>query len=197
LDKSLLPALIGAASGALVAAIGWFAVHGLSTRREVAARRDAAARDHLEKQIEELYGPLLGLIQHSRMAFAVAARRLPTNANKQIDFDRFKDHDGEIWDFFVENFFLPVNAQIRHLIRSKMHLLEAGILPKSFEQFFVHEVQLEALHRLWKEKHVRSPGIVGPGWPMDFEADVQGVLDTLRKRHQAFLRRLGAASAAN
>jgi hypothetical protein len=59
MDKGLLSALIGAVSGAVVAAIGWFVVHGLSTRREVAARRDGAARDHLEKQIEELYGPLL------------------------------------------------------------------------------------------------------------------------------------------
>jgi hypothetical protein len=74
-----------------------------------------------------------------------------------------------------------------------MHLLESGILPKSFDEFFLHEMQLEALHRLWKEKGVRSPGIVGPGWPIDFESDVQTVLDKLRERHQVFLRRLGAA----
>lgn len=176
MEKSLLSVLTGAASGGLVTAIGWFVVHSLSLRREIAARRDVAARDHLEKQIKELYGPLLGLIQHSRMAFAGAALRLPANAGKQIDFDRFKDSDGEVWDFFVENFFLQVNAQIQHLVRTKMHLLEQGILPKSFEELFLHEVQLEALHRLWKEKRVRSPGIVGPGWPMDFEPNVQGVL---------------------
>lgn len=193
MNSSLYPALIGAVSGTIVAAIGWFVVHGLSLRRELAARRDTAARDHLEKQIEELYGPLLGLIQHSRMAFALAARRLPTNNDQQIDFARFKDSDGEIWDFFVEEYFFPVNGQIRQLIRSKMHLLESGILPKTFEAFFSHEVQLEALHRLWKEKRVRSPNIVGPGWPMAFESDVQTVLDKLRERHQLFLRRLGAA----
>jgi hypothetical protein len=44
------------------------------------------------------------------MAFAVAAKRLPANAAQQIDFNRFKENEGEIWDFFVENFFLPVNA---------------------------------------------------------------------------------------
>jgi hypothetical protein len=190
-DSALLPAVIGAMSGAVVAAIGWFVAHVLSSRREIFARRDSAARDHLEKQIEELYGPLLGLIQHSKMAFAVAARKLPTNAG-QIEFSRFSELDGEIWRFFIENYFLPVNRDIRHLIRSKMHLLEAGVLPNSFYDFFMHEVQFEALHRLWKEKGVDSSGISGPGWPMSFESDVQAVLDQLRLRHQSFLRRIGA-----
>jgi hypothetical protein len=179
-------------AGAVVAAIGWFVAHALSSRRESFARRDSAARDHLEKQIEELYGPLLGLIQHSRMAFAVAARKLPTNAAGQIEFSQFSDIDGDIWRFFIENYFLPVNRDIRHLIRSKMHLLEAGVLPKSFDDFFMHEVQFEALHQLWKEKGVDSSGIGGPGWPVGFESDVQAVLDQLRLRHQSFLRRIGA-----
>ena len=194
MDKTLLPAIIGAFAGAIVAAVGWFAVHGLSSRREAAARRDNAARDHLERQIEQLYGPLLGLIQHSRMAFSVAVKKLPTNASGQIDFASFSDRDVEIWRYFIDSYFLPVNAEIRALIRSKMHLLEAGILPKSFEDFFAHEVQFEALHRLWKEKGVDSSEISGPGWPMDFESDTQLVLNRLRTRHQLFLVRLGVAA---
>ena len=110
-----------------------------------------------------------------------------------MQFVRFSAHDGEIWRFFVEQYFLPVNAKIRDLIRSNMHLLEAGILPKTFDAFFAHEVQFEALHRLWKEKGVASPGDPGLGWPREFESDVQTTLDELRLRHQRFLRRLGAA----
>jgi hypothetical protein len=132
MDKNLLPAIIGAISGAFVAAIGWFVLHGLSSRRESAARRDNAARSYLEKQIEELYGPWLGLIEHSRTAFAVARRKLPHTASGQIDFGQFSDGDGEIWRFFIEHYFLPGNAEIRRLLRSKMHLLESGVLPRSF-----------------------------------------------------------------
>ena len=193
MDKTLLPAIIGALTALLVAAVGWFAVHVLASRREVAARRDNATRDHLERQIEQLYGPLLGLIQHSRMAFDVAQSKLP-NKNGKIDFSRFSDRDAQIWRYFVESYFVPVNAQIRELIRSKMHLLEAGIVPESFAKFFAHEVQLEALHRLWKEKGEHSSDIHGPGWPMDFESETQVVLDQLRMRHQHFLRRLGVAA---
>jgi hypothetical protein len=192
MDKSLLPAVIGAASAALVAVIGWLVVHVLSSRRDLQARRNAAARDHLEKQIERLYGPLLGLIQHTRRAFDVACKILPCDQGK-VAFPRFSSQDGETWRFFVEQYFVPVNAKIRDLIRSNMHLLEAGILPESFEAFFLHEVQLEALHRLWKEKGVdTSRTAPSLGWPMGFESDVQTTLDELRLRHQTFLRRLGA-----
>jgi hypothetical protein len=193
MDKSLLPAVIGAAAGALVAALGWLVVHALSSRRELIARRDLAARDHLEKQIEQLYGPLLGLIQHSRLAFEVAARILPKRPDGQIEFPRFSPRDSEVWHFLVEEYFLPVNAKIRDLMRSKMHLFDEGFLPKSFDAFFAHEVQFEALHRLWKEKGIDSPGVVSLGWPAGFEAEVQAILDSLRLQHQAFLRRLGAS----
>jgi hypothetical protein len=192
-DKGFIPALIAAAvSGALVV-IGWFVLNALSRRREIAAQRDIAARVYLENQIEQLYGPLLGLIQYSRMAFSVAAKKLATDVSGRIDFSRFSALHSEIWHFFIESYFLPVNSEIRQLIRSKMHLLESGILPKSFEDFFRHEVQFEALHRLWKEKGVESPEISGPGWPNDFESDVKTVLDRLRLRHEFFLQRLGAS----
>jgi hypothetical protein len=127
------------------------------------------------------------------MAFNVAAKKLPTNASGRIDFLSFSGRDTEVWRYFIDSYFIPVNAEIRQLIRSKMHLLEAGNLPKSFEEFFAHEVQFEALHRLWKEKGVESPETSGPGWPKAFESDTQLVLNALRTRHQLFLRRLGVA----
>lgn len=123
----------------------------------------------------------------------MAAKKLPTDSAGRIDRSRFSGADGEIWRFFIENYFLPVDAEIRQLIRTKIHLLESGILPKSFEDFFSHEVEFEALHKLWKQKGVASPEIRGPGWPKEFESDVKTVLDRLRLQHQAFLLRLGAS----
>jgi hypothetical protein len=163
--SALLPALIGAISGAIVAGIGWFVTHTLAIKREELARRDNTAREHLESQIKELYGPLLGLIQHSRIVFEVAAKVLPASGDGQIEFSRFSERDGEVWRFFIESYFLPVNEEIRQLIRSRMYLLKDGVLPKSFEDFFVHEAQFEVLHRLWKEKAVDSSHISGHGWP--------------------------------
>jgi hypothetical protein len=185
----ILSAIIG--SSALTAVIGWFIIHRLTMQREETARRDNASRMHLEAQIEQLYGPLLGLIQHSRIIFEVAAQKLPTKDNL-IDFTQFSAIDCDIWHFFVESYFLPINARIRDLIRAKMHLLDIGILPKSFEVFFLHEVQFEALHRLWKEKNLDSFSVQGEGFPLSFEEDVLATLDKLRIQHQVFLKQLGA-----
>lgn len=190
--STLLPALIGAISGAIVAGIGWFVTHTLTIKREELARRDNAAREHLESQIKELYGPLLGLIQHSRIIFEVASKVLPTSNDGQIESSRFSERDEEVWRFFIESYFLPVNEEIRRLIRSRMYLLQDGALPKSIEDFFIHEAQFEVLHRLWKEKAVDSSHISGLGWPSKLEPQVQATLDHLRKQHQKFLWRLGA-----
>jgi hypothetical protein len=46
--SALLPALIGAISGALVAGIGWFVTHTLAIKREELARRDNTARSTLK-----------------------------------------------------------------------------------------------------------------------------------------------------
>ena len=75
-----------------------------------------------------------------------------------------------------------MNKEIRQLIRSRMYLLKDGVLPKSFEDFFVHEAQFEVLHRLWKEKAVDSSHISGHGWPSEFELQVQTSLDHLREQ---------------
>ncbi len=200
--NTLLPALIGAISGAIVASIGWFVTHTLAVKREELARRDNTSREYIESQIKELYGPLLGLIQHSRIVFEVAAKLLPASGDGRIEFSRFSERDGEVWHFFIERYFLPLNEEIRRLIRSRMYLLKDGVLPKSFEDFFVHEAQFEVLHRLWKEKAVDSSHISGHGWPSEFEPQVQTTLDHLGEQHQTFLRRLGAIeergrSAAN
>jgi hypothetical protein len=189
---ALIPALIGAVSGAIVAGVGWLVTHVLASKREELARRNSAAREHLARQIQELYGPLLGLIQHSRMVFEVAAKVLPTRPDGPLDRSRFSEREHEVYRFFIERYFLPSNAEIRRLIRSKMHLLGGGLLPGSFQEFFIHEAQFETLHRLWKEKGVDFSQITGPGWPPEFERQVQRTLDQLRERHQTFLQRLGA-----
>jgi hypothetical protein len=188
----LLNTLLG--TGVLIGVVGWFVSHRLTSRREETARRDNAARSHLEAQIEQLYGPLLGHIQYSRFVYEVATHRLAPSPSEPIDFTKLSTNEGEIWRFFVESYFLPNNARIRDIIRAKMHLLDEGILPQSFEAFLRHEAQFEALHRLWKEKEVETPpskSMQSGGWPLNFEQDVAETFGNLRSRHQAFLRRLG------
>ncbi|MFM0521836.1 hypothetical protein PQR08_30895 [Caballeronia jiangsuensis] len=120
---------------ALVFIVGWFVAHDLAARRDLSARRENGKRGHIERQISELYGPLLGLIEDSGATFDIAARKLLCNDRGGIDFHRFSPEDDRFWRYFIERYFIPINAQIRMLIRTKMHLLEDGRLSDSFAEF--------------------------------------------------------------
>jgi hypothetical protein len=68
-------ALLSALVPGPITLCGWFISNWLTKRREDEARRQQPALKHLEQQMEELYGPLLGLIEQSGAVFSVATQR--------------------------------------------------------------------------------------------------------------------------
>ena len=54
----------------------------------------------IRRQVDELYGPLLGLVQQSRIAYEVAAGLLPTDSTGGwLDPTQFSGDDPETWRF--------------------------------------------------------------------------------------------------
>jgi hypothetical protein len=188
MSDQIVAALVTALTLATIAVAGWLVTEFLARRRERRLRRDEAALRFLERQIEELYGPLVGLIQYSKHIFEVAQQRLPTE-NGRIIYEHFNSEHTTILRFFIENYFLPSNKQIGNLIRGKMHLLESASLPESFVQFFRHEAMYECLDRLWREKRIPSM-IPGEGWPQSFGPDAVATLERLSSKHRDYLKRL-------
>lgn len=181
--------LIGAVLGAVVTSLGWFANYYLGSKKEENTRRNEAALRHLTTQIQEFYGPLWGLIQESQAIRQVAGQRLPCDAAGRIDAMRFQDHDAEIYAYFKEQFFLPINRRISDLMCTRLHLLEHSQLPDSFRAFLEYQAMFETLHGLWKEHRIDSSSTVrGMGWPMQFNADVESALARLRLDYQTRLR---------
>ncbi|HEY0152041.1 MAG TPA: hypothetical protein VGB92_08595 [Longimicrobium sp.] len=189
--------------GAITAVMGWFITEYFVRRRSNESMRQEAALQHLKYQIEELYGPLIGLIQRSSTVYQVAMRLLPPASDGQRDVTSLRGDAKKIWYFFVEEYFLPSNSEIRNLVLSRMHLFEGGTIPASIQQFFEHATQFECLHRLWREKNVTIPGMHGAEWPPDLEADIDGTLRKLQLRYQEYrqqaegrLGRVNSPSAA-
>ena len=139
----------------------------------------------LESQIEELYSPLYGLIQRSAEIYGVVKIKLPS-----ITSGIHNEAEAPIWRHFVESYFLPLNAQMAELIRSKIYLVEEDELPDSWKLFLEHQTQYEILHSLWKEKNVSSDEIKGKRWPSHFEDDVKNRLSLLRGEYNTYARRL-------
>jgi hypothetical protein len=178
LETVSLSAIVAAA----ITLTGWFITSGLAKRREDEGRRQQAALKHLERQIEELYGPLLGLIQQSGAVFTVARQR-----------HELKDSDSEAaWQYFIEKYFLPLNLQMVRLLSTNVHLRDTDTWPPSYLEFFTHQAQFESLHNLWADKRIDSASIKGAGWPKQFGEDVGKTLNDLKARHNSYLNKLGA-----
>jgi hypothetical protein len=164
----------------------------LARRREGEARRQEAALKHLQRQIEEFYGPLLGLIQRSRHVYATACKRLPTGADGRIDQARFSESDWQVWNYFTETYFLEINREIAALLNTKGYLMGVHAAPTSYRDYLQHQVEQEALHRLWKERGISSLSTQGAGWPLQFEPDVREALTIVTNKYSDYLRRIGA-----
>jgi hypothetical protein len=183
-------AIVGALTSGAGAVVGWLATYWFGKHREEEVRRWESSRDHLHRQIEELYAPLFGLIQQRRAVYDAASRRLPMQEDGRFDRSKFQGADSKVYNYLVEKYLLPIQARIAGLLQTKIHLLADDDLPTSFANFLEYQSQFEFLHMLWKETGIESSGVRGVHWPEAFEADVGTALNRLRNEYQYFIRAL-------
>jgi hypothetical protein len=154
-------------------------------RRDAAVLRDQTTLRHLQRQIEELYSPLLALLQTEDEIYKLMLER--------IGHDWKAPAAPTIWTHFMERHFLPLNRQITELIRTRIYLIDTDQIPASFRKFMAHHTQTEALHELWKEKKIDSWQTVKmTEWPDEFGRDVEVSLAGLRQRYNSYLRKIQA-----
>ncbi|MEH2000951.1 MAG: hypothetical protein V7L00_19755 [Nostoc sp.] len=193
MDTTVISALIGAVVALIVAIItAIITVRGWQeeNRRLIKQQQREAKLEHLQRQIEELYGPLWGLVQQSQIIYDVAVRVLPSENGKvrQDWFEKNDDRHWKVWRFFAETYFLPLHSQKAELINTKSYLLESGQLPESFDQFLKHEAQSGCLYRLWKEQGVSTQGNPDLKFPAEFNQDVKTSLDNLKSEYETLLK---------
>ncbi len=187
MDSTISAAFIGAIV-ALIAAIisaimtmqGWRE----EQRRSFQQMQYESEVEHIRRQIEELYGPLYGLIQKSEAIGEVYERVLPSDEEKKHS-EASKNNYANIWIFFRENYFYPIGEKQAELINNKVYLLNSGEIPESFAQFLRHQATRECLLRLWKEHNIDNmQRKVSHGYPeQQFKEDVKTSLDQLREKY--------------
>lgn len=178
------PPLIAALIAAFVTIIGWIVSNYLIKQREDQARKSQAALRHLERQIEELYGPLAGLLTYSDIVYNLEQSRKTLRPAEQAS------QDAEVIQYFIENHYLPLNQQIITLLRTKTYLIVGDKTPESFTQFMSHAARLECLHNLWRSTKQHSFFMPGPekDWPRIFHSEVEKGLQELRAKHAELIR---------
>jgi hypothetical protein len=180
-------ALIGAA----VAATGWFINHWLTARREEGRRRVEAQLKFIERQIEELYGPLAATLYEGRRTFLdlldSLGRRYVFLHNGPLPEDELRT-----WLFWAETEFLPRNDYVKNLLKTKAHLIYGGEFPESYVDFLDHCNSWAVNHRRWKEQQVAYSWHSKVNWPEAFEKQVIDTFQLLKHRHAELLGELTA-----
>jgi hypothetical protein len=184
-------AVIAAFVAAVAAIAGWFVAHHLQVRRIDDERRAKAELAFLERQIEELYGPLSSLLWEGRRNFEDLCLSLGRNYVFPED-GVLPDDELRTWLYWSESEFLPRNERIRELLKTKAHLIHGADFPPSYIEFFRHAASWATHHRRWKDEKVpyswRSP----VAWPVMFEVDIHRSFQELKARHNLLLGRVSA-----
>jgi len=175
----------------LGAVFGWFANHWLTARRDEARRRIEAELRFVERQIEELYGPLAVALYEGRRTFLDLLDSL--GRDRVFEGDKpLPPEELKTWLFWSESEFLPRNKEIKDLLRAKAHLVEGACFPASYVLFFDHCNSWAVNHRRWTEHRLAYSWRSKINWPAAFENEVLGTFQALKSRHAALIGKLTA-----
>ncbi|WP_370968917.1 hypothetical protein [Amycolatopsis sp. cg9] len=179
-------AVVVAVIAGSVSIVGWFVSNLLNARSERRRIRLTARLAHVEKQLEELYGPLAVLIYEGKASF----RDLLTTLGRPHVFgaDRpVPQKDLDLWLFWVDHDLMPRNAAVQQLLATKSHLIEEDDFPASFHQFVEHYNAWRVSHLRWKEEGVPYPWHSKTNWPDAFDDDVITTYRELLARHSRLI----------
>ncbi|WP_327351055.1 hypothetical protein [Streptomyces sp. NBC_01304] len=165
------PALLATLIAAVVTAGGWLANHALATRADRRRKEHEARLAHVEKQLEQLYGPLVFLVQEGRSAFHDFCDTLGRSVVFEGD-DSLTPEQLELWLFWVDHEFLPHNKAVQDLLSAKAHLIVGARIPDSFMAFIDYHNSWRVTHLRWKEQGVAYSWHAKANYPRQFEQDV-------------------------
>jgi hypothetical protein len=187
MDAPVIAAIIAGS----VAILGWPASYLFTSLANTANQRRVAALAHIEKQLQELYGPLAFLVYEGRQSF----EELIDSLGRTYVFDendQITKEDLKLWMFWAENDFIPRNFQIKTLLSQKTHLLYNSEMVDSYLKFLSHHNSWAIRHLRWQKEGVEYSWHSKVNWPDKFEQDVLFAFDELRKEHAALLSKQAA-----
>ncbi|MDG4859704.1 hypothetical protein P8605_16355 [Streptomyces sp. T-3] len=173
------PALLATLIAAVVTAGGWIANHALSTRADRRRKEHEARLAHVEKQLEQLYGPLVFLVEEGRSAF----RDFCDTLGRPFVFagdDSLTARELELWLFWVDHHFMPRNQAVQELLSAKAHLIVGDRIPDSYVAFIDHYNSWRVNHLRWKEQGVAYSWHAKANWPRQFDTDVLESFERLK-----------------
>ena len=190
LHPAVIAAIIGAVGSVFVATIAAICAYRFKLRGDEVDRARRAAVQFLQRQIEECYSPLLGLIQQRRTVDEAAHKLLPKTPQGTLAYGDFTPENHRAWHFFLSRYLVPINQEIAKIIREKVYLLEEPVAPGVFAEFLEYAAYMECVIQLWNEERIPVREANGPPYPARLQDDAQAALQRLRIRHAVTLEQI-------
>jgi hypothetical protein len=183
-------------TGSFVALAGWLVPHFLELRKDRRNHQLQAQLTFVERQIEELYGPLAASLYEGRRTF----RDLLESLGRDYVFsesDELPEGELSTWLYWAEADFLPRNEYIKTLLKSKAHLIDGAEFPDSYVEFLDHCNSWAISHKRWLEQQVEYNWHSKVDWPDAFENQVIATFQSLKRRHSDLLGELAVVPISN
>lgn len=172
--------VVGPLIAAVVTAVGWLVAHLLQQRRDFKKRALESQSEYIQRQIEELYGPLSNL----------ATQIVVTNHVLHGILKSSPEEAARVEEIFYFEYFRPLHKEARELLKSKLHLVDGNGLPATFYAYLKASMQEEVQRGLWKEHKIDTSKVKGQAYPDSFTFEVQETLERLLARYDSLLQGL-------
>lgn len=137
-----MPNWLPIVSAGVLTALGWFATYYFGKLKEDRTRRLELRIKHLQRQIEEFYGPLYNLIIEVTVSKQVLDAIVVTEGLSPLT----SDQSSKLKVFVRETQMKPLHEQIIAILRTKLYLVDGTTAPASFHEYLRHSIQ-ERLQR--------------------------------------------------
>lgn len=124
---------------------------------------------HGERQLNELYLPLLMMQSRGKMVFRMFLQIL--GRHYVFGTHKLPDEEMTLWTYWSEHAFIPMNEQIADTIQNGIEEnLFVGAIPASFHRFMGYHKRFKQTYSEWKRDggEYQHPG----NFPADFEEDI-------------------------
>ena len=133
---------------ASLALIGYLVTHWLEVRRE--QRR--ARLERVNRQLGELYGPLLALVSSGEEAWTAFRSHYRAGLKFWLSDPPPTDDEAAAWRLWMREVFMPLNLRVEDVIVGKADLLDEDEMPMPFLQLVAHVAAYKTVLKRWDQK---------------------------------------------
>jgi hypothetical protein len=168
--------------GILVAALA------LAAGCEKAPTQEQKESERLDRKLQELYRPLLALVEESRLSVQDFLKK---EGRKEILPSDREPTEAELkgWIAKAEGDLMPRNERMCALIRAKRELVDGAELPASWQALLDHQDSWRADHEKWKKEGVAYPFHSRTSFPRSLERELKAEILKMEERRTVLLKK--------